>query len=394
MTRLLPRSSPRGLRRPPKVTWAPGRRTAHPYGAKRIRGLKAATGNYASLMHTARRSRKVWLFLLTLGFIGLFVESSLAASGESHPKPFDGWVTVLTTSNDLQSKHQYRLQVDSLGDGERPAISYTVSVCGAGESTGWLLVGGDARLDDAVDTSADQRLQIVPTMRLALASDEVVNLGTVQVMRFKVERPPSCVAPVGAAQEAFLGAGFKVQGHAQAPMLTTQQFWPFLAPRQINALPMTGDIKGIAHGNGGVFKSDELSSNSLIVPPALTSVVDAGELSVSALIESSRPSASAEPGVSWTSHSGVHPIAAYVEPGEVARLTTWANGSALLAGIFGGLLVSTLLDGSTPTVAQRKRPRDLPDEPVPPPSPPRSLGGAASVLAIILLWIARSRRRM
>ena len=123
------------------------------------------------------------------------------------------------------------------------------------------------------------------------------------MIRFSVSEPQRCLSQRTDAKH-FAGTGFRVEGKVQAPTALSVRSWPFESPRMVLKLPNVGGIPGISDSTIGAFRVPPLSRNDLMRAPRMIVDVSGIALDVPGLIESARPSVTAEPQMAWRGNSG------------------------------------------------------------------------------------------
>ena len=96
------------------------------------------------------------ILLAGLASVACYAAVSATINGQPSTSPFGGFVVLLQAAGRF-SQDQVKLEATPLvpgGPGQRPTLSYQVTVCGNKPFSGLLLIGGDARLSHLQGTPA------------------------------------------------------------------------------------------------------------------------------------------------------------------------------------------------------------------------------------------------
>lgn len=355
-----------------------------------------------------RREAMLVVALLTCsagaGF--LMVTSGVAASSAPPPKAFTGWLNLVVPQDEAfdEGRHRYQLTAMATSGGARPEMDYSLSVCGDGPTRGWILIGGDAKLSDPQILSGDsQDLRSIANLGLEGGSyPGRFELPDVQVLEFNFTSVPPCQPRRGIATgDNLFGVAASVRGQAQAPVVVGERTWPFTSPRLAAAMPLVGTFPGTSGNEGGPYRTSDNRLGVVVAPSDMEARAQVGNVSLSAILETSRPTTVDSSQLKWVSPVGVQPAARLFLPDTSDRLAMWQNPSSVVFGLFAGLAAALMADIT--------RGRSAPSTAAPSPAsaesallqtsatagPTRQAAsvGAAGAAGFFLGWLVRRPRR-
>ncbi len=307
----------------------------------------------------APRSRRIAaaLVIVLASVAAALAFAAVSATTTSQPglEPFDGWVAVLTISTD-PTAHQVLLRASAVtpgAAGDRPAVTYSVSVCGDRPFHGALFIGGDARLSDPVlfpplgaNPPNSVSLQTTRGLRLNRASTgSSLRLGTVQVLRLDMTSVSRCLSPFSSSVR---DAGFAstaaqtISGRVQAPIRRTGRAWwrPWAGPRESQSWPLIGTLPRTPAAELGAFNA--LGRDWL--RPRTYFAVEAGALKDKVVAEFARPAPSEVSELTWDQTMPMRPVARALDTDALSRWQQYLVAATIALSIGASLLAAALYD--------------------------------------------------
>ena len=291
------------------------------------------------------------------GIVGLFLVLSGVSSAlgywatstglESEPpaRTFDGWIGVFQPERDVASGVQVKLSAYALSDREteKPRMAYSATACGAGPFSGYLLIGGDARLDNVTIQAPPDDARVLPAGDLEVADEgdgSVTTYQDVQVVRVSLQDLPRCLG--SGADDSFSGVGFRIEGNAAGPVTTSSGG---LLPGAVQrwSMPYIGNFPG-AGGRAGVFRFKGAIHGEFVRPIPLAAAVDAGPVPLRLELSDSRPPTDSVDRASWYLPQPFQGTVKVRDSSYQSTLQRWNTFSAIALGVFGSIVAAMLFE--------------------------------------------------
>ena len=273
--------------------------------------------------------------ILTCG--GLMVMTGLLSTQGSPLARFDGWVQVVVPQEVALSGGANRMQLSAeiAEGGPRGRMTYSITVCGERPVEGWILVGGDARIESNRPIQPDE---FVSFPMSGGSIDGSRDYGPVQAFRFDFAGVPPCAdgSRVGSGDQIF-GIANSFTGVIARPTAATRNLGPLHAATVYVSMPLVGGFPGLSPNESGIYRAEQLGENELLVPPALESRAVGGALGLDASVEEARPPVATSGALTWGSKVGIQPEARLGVPGRAANLSLLQNAAGVLLGVAAGL---------------------------------------------------------
>jgi len=346
------------------------------------------------------------ILLVGLSSVACYAVISATVNGQPSTAPFSGFVALLQTAGRF-SQDQVELEATPLvpgGPGQRPALSYQVSVCGNQPFSGVLLIGGDARLshlqgNPALGTATaagEASLQDLPDLAFLNEGTGIpFHLGPVQAIHITMTSPLQCASTYSTQQPLpqFLGRVQVVMGQAAAPVERQWRLGWWAGPRSSQSWPSIG-LPGVNANDLGEFLALGGLHGAWMRLTRQYFVVSVGGLQPMALIDESRPSLSSSTSLDWEETQPMQPIAVVTNTTSMSAWQNWLVGAGIFLGIGGSLMASLLYDWAR----SKQSPAGISDDTgrqVRQERPANSTHRTAATTAAVLLlaWIIGSRRR-
>lgn len=294
------------------------------------------------------------------------VVAYVAISGAINAQPptplYEGWIALLQRSGDPIPEH-VQLRTEALqpgAPGDHPALRYEVVLCGDRSFDGVLLVGGDARLDDAHLTGYSgsgriENLQRVVMTDVMSQGQSARTLENVQVIPISISASPLVPCSTSQAGEILGGGVNVVEGLAQRPIKQKVRYLGVEGARETLTWPLVGSWPGSPKNFLGNFEGLEGLSGSWMVPPTRQIHVDMGRLTTRGAIESAAPSVVDTSALAWTSVQSMQPSLVVSSVERSARLQQELALAAIGFGIGGSILAGLSLDWLRGRESDRRR---------------------------------------
>lgn len=331
------------VREPPPISSLPVSRRA-PRGAFSIRSQDEEMRDAVAVSrHGVNWVVGIGSLLLVVVSAAVTYWTTLASQTSGPASAYPGWITVLQPTLNSTST-QFRISVDALSGGSHPRMSYRVTACGAGTSSGYLVAGGASVLgDDSLDGAIDNVEQLgVGDLRVSGPfSSTPKSLGPVQAWRFEFSHLPACIGKPG--DQEFIGTGFRVEGLASKPVSRSEWFGPFRGATETWAMPYVGNLPGAGH-NLGAFELSGLVSGSFLRPPALASDVDAGAIALKLSMRDARPATVASDRARWHEVAPFQPTVRVENSSAAAVLQRLSTSASIVLGLAGAILTAYVFE--------------------------------------------------
>jgi hypothetical protein len=286
----------------------------------------------------------------------------VAVSGAINAQPptpiYNGWIALLQRSSDPVPEH-VELRTEALqpgAPGDHPQLRYEVMVCGGSRFDGVLLVGGDARLDNAQITGYQGSGGIENLQRLVVGEGTKPRvLENVQVFPISINAVPSEPCSTSPTGQILGGVVNVVEGLAQRPIKHGVQYFHVEGARETLTWPLVGSWPGPPANYLGDFEGLEGLSGSWMIPPTRQIRVDMGRLTVRAAIDAASPSVVDTSALAWNSAQSIQPSIRVSNVERGAQLQQELALAAIGFGIGGSMVASLLLDWIIGPGSSRKR---------------------------------------
>jgi hypothetical protein len=287
----------------------------------------------------------VWIMLVLCGVgsaLG-FYATSTALEAEPPAKTFEGWIGVLVPKADIASEVQVRVSALALSHGERPRMAYGATACGGGSFSGYLLIGGNARLDPATLQAPPRDAQMLPPGDIEVTNEadgSVTQYRDVQVVQVSLRNLPRCIGSV--ANDGFAGVGFRIEGEAASPV-STSAGGLLRAAVQRWSMPLVGSFPS-AGIQAGVFRIDGAIRGEFVRPIPLGAAVDAGPIPLRLDLSDSRPATDSVNRANWYLPQPFQATAKVRDASYQSTLQNWNAFCAIALGVFGSIVASMLFE--------------------------------------------------
>ena len=311
-------------------------------------------------MTSSASRRKLASFVvlaLTAASAAAFYLLSVALAAQPPARAFEGWIGVIAPKSSLNADVQVRVTAYALTSG--PAdMAYGLTLCGSSPFTGYFLIGDDARLDETTVAASSESVEKLPDSTLSvqvLADGTTEHLRSVQVFQLTFDRLPACLDDHIASQ-TYAGTGFRIQGRAQAPVVSSTP-GPIRGATERWSMPYVGSFPG--QKSLGVFRVSGGIEGDFIQPVRFAAVVDAGSVPMHMDLDQARPETTDESHASWYLNQPGHATATIKDSARAATLQRLLAMAAVCFGILGSMFAAIALDWLRP-----------------PPKPPGAIVGA------------------
>lgn len=317
----------------------------------------------------AKRRRhwsQAFVVLFGMASIAAYAAVSGVVNAQAPTQAYPGWVAVLQPDHEA-SPEQVEISADALtpgAPGDHPELKYTVLVCGDRPFHGVLLIGGQARLDQAlvVDehgiSSADTtvagapRLEDLPNVTIGQGSASW-DLGSVQLFHVAIDQMTPCTRAASPERSLQTGVVEMVGGFARAPVQRTATSFGLSGPRSSQVWPLIGGLPDVLPGDGGVFRGLRGLSGSWIIPSTLHKKISIGSLAARVSVDLATPPLTDTSQLVWNSFLPLRPALRLTDVDVMAAWQQRLVAAGICLGIGGSLLASLLFEWTRP-----KEPRD------------------------------------
>lgn len=223
-------------------------------------------------------------------------------------------------------------------------MAYSATVCGGDPFSGYLLLGGDARLDSATLSASPGAARKIPSGDVTVIDESdglTVTYPDVQVIQVSLKDMPRCLGTP--ADEEFVGTGFRIEGTASGPV-TASGGGPFLdSAVERWSVPYVGNFPGKGQALGefhiiGAIRGD------FVRPRAFAATVDAGPVPLRLDLGDARPPTEAVDRASWYQPRPYQATAKVRDSNYQTALQRWSALFAIGLGVFGSIVASSLFE--------------------------------------------------
>ncbi len=269
---------------------------------------------------------------------------SVALGPEPPARVVKGWIAILQPATDLDAGLQVRVNAFALSHADSPRMAYGLNVCGSHPFSGYMLIGGDARLNGVALNASRNVAKWLPGGGVKVADQGDGSLASyegVQVIRVSIKDPPPCLgAP---SDEAYVGTGFRVEGYASGPVVASSSGLGLNAAVERWSMPYVGGLPGLEH-RIGIFAISGAIDGDFVRPVSFSATVDAGAVPLGMEASDARPPADSVDRASW---HGSQPFQATTKVRNSAyetNLQRWSAICAISLGVFGSIMASMLFE--------------------------------------------------
>ncbi len=311
------------------------------------------------------KRRRHWLqafvFLFGMASIAAYAAASGVVNAQAPTQAYPGWVAVLQPDHEAIPE-QVEILAEPLwpgAPGDHPELKYTVLVCGDRPFHGVLLIGGQARLDQALvvnehwvssdDTTVAgaPRLDDLPNVTIGQGATSW-DLGPVQLLHVSIDQLTPCARAASPEQSLQTGTVEMVGGFARAPVQRTATAFGLSGPRSSQVWPLIGGIPDMLPGDGGVFRGLRGLSGSWVIPPTLHKKVSIGSLAARVSVDLAAPSLTDTSELVWNSSLPLRPALRLTDVDVMAAWQQRLVAAGIGLGIGGSLLASLLFELTRP----------------------------------------------
>jgi hypothetical protein len=286
-----------------------------------------------------------WLLLAVGGLSSslAFYATSTALSAVPPATQFQGWVVVVEPAEAFEEEHQVQVSAFALNHATAPTMAYGVAVCGDSPFRGYLLIGGDARLQDAELMAGRGDARELPPGDLEVddqASGQLLNFRDVQVVEISLSGLPECLHR--RIDEDFAGTGLRIEGQARAPIVSTSGGLVDGAASRWS-MPLVGRLPGTGQQLGVFGMSGAVNGEFLRVSP-FAALVDAGSVPLNVELADARPPTETVDRASWYDTVPLQPTVKVTNASSETALQRWNALSAIALGVFGSIFASVIFE--------------------------------------------------
>jgi len=289
---------------------------------------------FANRQRARRTMRLLLLLIISTGSIVAYVLLAITINGQPSYEPFDGWAAVFQPTNEpLVDKVTLKIQSTALGD--HPQATFTVAVCGKLPYSGYLLLGGKARLNRYRSFGATPYSSGLVPLRIHEVNNlslhyvyprgPVFSLGNVQVAALRFPNVATCPEsqPVNSSGYIGGGAAIALTGALGAPI---QRAWSaplawWDGPHFTEVWPLLGTIPGVPSGDLGSFtRIGGILTGQWIFPTQQILQVNADAVPLSANVDSTVPPSVGRNALAWSSTYPMNPMARLTDSVAITAL--------------------------------------------------------------------------